>query len=285
MRSPAHGLPTLPSGWPGVSAAAVPLGLDRRAVGADCAAAAGVLGPHHPRHRARVMRKPARRPARLRRHSTPLVRRTHPGLAHRPPSSRSRLRCDPAASEAVIRWAAIDAMTSRIARGGPAIRRRRRAVELDQTPQRVSVKCEGHRRYGVGTRCRSRQGGDERGEQVDPTVTSARRYSQQSPNDSAPHDGKVVTGRKHIDRSRQNMTQLARIDLLDNPAGRSLLMEHFRDAVSNSGAIEKPIRTSTGMSKFATLPSWNAAERFGAIAFAASRSPAVKKEVSKCDPP
>jgi len=33
---------------------------------------------------------------------------------------------DPAMSEAVIRWAAINTITRRIARGGPAIRQQRR---------------------------------------------------------------------------------------------------------------------------------------------------------------
>ena len=34
--------------------------------------------------------------------------------------------CDPATSEAMIRWAAINTMTGRIARGEPAARRQRR---------------------------------------------------------------------------------------------------------------------------------------------------------------
>ena len=44
-----------------------------------------------------------------------------------PPPGRDYER-DPALSEATIRWAAINTMTRRIARGGPATRQRRREL-------------------------------------------------------------------------------------------------------------------------------------------------------------
>jgi len=53
------------------------------------------------------------------------VRRTHPGLAHRPRRLARDYERDPATSEAMIRWAAINTMTSRIARGEPATRQQR----------------------------------------------------------------------------------------------------------------------------------------------------------------
>ncbi len=55
----------------------------------------------------------------------PLGRGAHPGLADRPPPPGPRLQRHPAISEAMIRWAAIDTMTRRIARGRPATRQQR----------------------------------------------------------------------------------------------------------------------------------------------------------------
>jgi len=82
------------------------------------------LGPHHPRHRG-ARRAQIRRPARLRRHSTPwCVERTLAWLTAHRRLARDHER-DPATSEAMIRWAAINTVTSRIARGEPATRQQR----------------------------------------------------------------------------------------------------------------------------------------------------------------
>jgi len=47
-------------------------------------------------------------------------------LVDRAPSAGPRLRADPAVSEAMTRWAAINTMTRRLARGGPAARQQHR---------------------------------------------------------------------------------------------------------------------------------------------------------------
>jgi hypothetical protein len=76
-------------------------------------------GPQHPGHH-RAHRAQTSRPARLRRHPTPwAVERTLGWINER----------DPAISEAMIRWAAINTMTRRLARGGPTTRQQRRTFQ------------------------------------------------------------------------------------------------------------------------------------------------------------
>jgi hypothetical protein len=79
-----------------------------------------VLHPHAT-HRAQ-----ARRPARVRRDPAPLGgERTFAWLTAHRRLARDYER-DPALSAAMIRWAAINTMTRRIARGGPATMQQRR---------------------------------------------------------------------------------------------------------------------------------------------------------------